>query len=268
MKKSSRFHPRVQIGTAGVGVVSSAGGVLLTEAVRVSGLDRALSPGLGRWRKPTAVHDPAKVHTDLAVTLALGGDCLADVALLRAEPAVFGPVASDPTVSRTITTLAGDVAKVLTVIDTARVQARARVWALANQHAPDDGADGDAPMVIDLDATLVTAHSEKQHAAPTFKRGFGFHPLWAFLDNGADGSGEPLACLLRPGNAGSKTAADHITVTREALKQLPGHRPGVRPGRRVLVRTDAAGSTHEFVNWLVSQRIVLLVGVHPSRRHG
>jgi hypothetical protein len=258
--KSSGFYPRVQVGTAAVGVVSSAGGLLLTEAVRVSGLDRALSQGLARWGKPTAVHDPAKVLTDLAVTLALGGDCLADIALLRAEPAVFGPVASDPTVSRTITALAGDAAKVLTAINTARGRARARVWALAGPHAPDHDTSAENPLVVDVDATLVTAHSEKQHAAPTFKRGFGFHPLWAFLDHAAEGSGEPLACLLRPGNAGSNTAADHITVTRDALKQLPGHRLGIRPGRRVLIRTDAAGATHEFVNWLVSQRLSYSLG--------
>jgi hypothetical protein len=131
---------------------------------------------------------------------------------------------------------------------------------LAGEHAPDHDAEVGSPVMIDIDATLVTAHSEKQHAAPTFKRGFGFHPLWAFLDHGAEGSGEPLACLLRPGNAGSNTAADHITVTREALSQLPGHRPGVRPGRRVLIRTDAAGATHEFVNWLVSQRLSYSLG--------
>src|SRR5215213_1211073 len=96
--------------------------------------------------------------------------------------------------------------------------------------------------------TLVTAHSEKERAAPTFKRGFGFHPLWAFVDHGPAGTGEPLAVLLRAGNAGSNTACDHIAVMRDALRQLPGHRPGSRPGRRVLIRADAAGCTHEFLS--------------------
>jgi hypothetical protein len=260
VKKRSGFYPRVQVGAAGAGVVSSAGGLLVTEAIRVSGLDRALSQALAPWRKPTAVHDPAKVLTDLAVTLALGGDCLADVAVLRAEPAVFGPVASDPTVSRTITALAADAARVLRAIQAARAAARARVWSLAGEHAPDRWINAEQPLAIDIDATLVTAHSEKEQAAPTFKRGFGFHPLWAFVDHGPSGSGEPLAVLLRPGNAGSNTATDHITVAREALSQLPGHRPGTRPGRRVLIRTDAAGATHEFVNWLVSQRLSYSLG--------
>jgi hypothetical protein len=88
-------------------------------------------------------------------------------------------------------------------------------------------------VVIDVDATLVTAHSEKESAAPTFKRGFGFHPLWAFVDHGPDGTGEPLAFLLRAGNAGSNTVVDHIAVLRATLAQLPGER---RSGKNVLVR--------------------------------
>jgi len=112
---------------------------------------------------------------------------------------------------------------------------------------------------VDLDATLIGAHSEKEGAAPTFKRGFGHHPLLAFADHGPGGMGEPLAMLLRPGNAGSNTAADHIAVTRAVLAQLPGIDPG-RPGRRVLVRTDGAGATHEFVNWLVRRRLSYSLG--------
>ena len=177
MKKRSGLYPRVGVDAAGSGVVSQAGGVTLVETLRVSGLDAALSQALAPWRKPTATHDPAKVVCDLALTLALGGDCLADVAVLRAEPGVYGPVASDPTVSRTVDALAGDAPRVLAAINAARAQARAHVWGLAGQHAPDHGADADRPLVVDVDATLVTAHSEKEHAAPTFKRGFGFHPV-------------------------------------------------------------------------------------------
>ena len=134
--KNIGLYPRVQVDTDGTGVVSQAGGVALVETVRVAGLDRALSAGLGRWRKPMARHDPGKVITDLALTLALGGDCLADIALLRAEPGVFGAVASDPTVSRTIDALAGDAARALTAIDAARAAARARVWGLAGAARP------------------------------------------------------------------------------------------------------------------------------------
>jgi hypothetical protein len=260
VNKGSRFYPRVQVDTADVPAVGQAGGVLLTETVRASGLDAGLSAALEPWRKPLAIHDPGKVVLDLALTLALGGDCLADIALLRAEPRVYGRVASDPTVSRTIDALAADAPAALKAINTARATARAQVWGLAGEHAPDHGVDATMPLVIDIDATLVTSHSEKEQAAPTFKRGFGHHPLCSFLDHGPDGSGEPLAVLLRAGNAGSNTAADHITVARAALAQLPGHRPGTRPGRKVLIRTDGAGASHAFLDWCHGQRLSYSIG--------
>ena len=260
MKQTTGFYPRLRVDTAGRGAAGQAGGVLLTRTIAASGLDRELSAALTPWRRPGAVHDPAKVLLDLAVTLALGGDCLADVALLRAEPALYGPVASDATVSRTITALAAGAPAALRAIETARAAARKRAWALAGDQSPDAGTDGKNPLVIDLDATLVTSHSDKQGAAATFKRGYGFHPLCAFVDHGPDGTGEPLAILLRPGNAGSNTAADHITVIKDALTQLPGHRPGHRPGRRVLIRTDNAGCTHAVLNWMTTQRLSYSVG--------
>ena len=177
-----------------------------------------------------AIHDPGKIICDLAMSLVLGGEALSDLATLRAEPGVYGPVASDPTVSRLIAALAEDADKAIKAIAGARQQARARVWALAGHHAPDHEATAEDPVVIDLDASLITAHSEKQRAAPTFKRGFGFHPLMAFADHGPEGTGEALVVHLRPGNAGSNTATDHITVTKAALAQLPDRNP--RPGRR------------------------------------
>jgi hypothetical protein len=260
VKKATGFYPRVHVDAAGSGVVSQAGGVVLTEAVRACGIDLTLSRALEPWHKPLAVHDPAKVVLDLAVTLALGGDALSDVAVLRAEPGVYGPVASDPTVSRIIDALAADAPRALAAINTARAQARARVWAAAGPNAPDAGTGTDRPLIIDLDATLVTAHSEKDQARPTFKRSYGFHPLCAFADHGPDGTGETLAILLRPGNAGSNTAADHITVIRDALRQLPSHRTGLRPGRTVLIRTDSAGCTHDVLDFLAAQRLSYLVG--------
>ncbi|MCP9492057.1 MAG: IS1380 family transposase [Solirubrobacteraceae bacterium MAG38_C4-C5] len=260
MSKRSGMYPRVRLDGAGSGVVSQAGATVLIEAIGAAGLDTAMSQALGLWRKPAAVHDPAKVVLDLAVMLGLGGDCLADVAVLRAEPGVFGTVASDPTVSRTIDALATDADRALAAIDAARARARARVWSLAGQHAPDVEVNAGRPLVIDVDATLVTAHSDKQQAAPTFKRGFGFHPLWAFVDHGPDGTGEPLAVQLRAGNAGSNTTADHITLIADALRQLPNHRSGSRPGRKVLIRTDAAGCTHAVLDWLVARRLSYSLG--------
>jgi len=138
--------------------------------------------------------------------------------------------------------------------------ARARAWALAGVQAPGHARTAAKPLVIDLDANLVTSHSDKEQAAPTYKRGYGFHPLCAFVDHGPAGTGEPLAIMLRAGNAGSNTAADHITVTKDALAQLPGLQPGQRPGKSVLIRTDGAGCTHQFLNWLDKQRVQYSIG--------
>ncbi len=124
----SGFYPAVRVDAAGRQLVSHAGGVLLAETVRAAGLDRQLSAALSRWRRPQARHDPGKVLLDLAIMLALGGDCLADIATVRAAPAVFGPVASDATVSRTITGLAADGDRVLAAIGKARAAVRSRVW--------------------------------------------------------------------------------------------------------------------------------------------
>lgn len=256
--KTIGLYPRFQVDVAPVSAIGHAGGVLLTETIRATGLDRALSGVLSPWRKPFAVHDPGKVILDLAVSLAIGGDALSDIATLRAEPGVHGQVASDPTVSRIIGTLAADADRVLAAIDGARQVARETAWALAAEHGPIVDASPEAPVVIDLDATLLTAHSEKEHAKPTWKKGYGFHPLTAFVDHGPAGTGEMLAIQLRPGNAGSNTAADHIAVTRTALAQLPGGKS--RPGKSVLIRTDCAGGTHDYLTWLHKQRVSYSVG--------
>jgi len=235
-------RPKITVSADGRGLVSQAGTLLLLEAARVTGLGQGLAGGLARWRAPRAVHDPGKILTDLVMALALGGDCLADIAVLRAQPELCGPVASDPVVSRLISALAADLPAALRAIRKARAAARERAWALAADHAP--GADGSL-IPVDIDATIVTAHSEKEKAAPTWKKTFGFHPLAAFADHGAGGTGEALAIVLRPGNAGSNTAAEHIEAARLALAQLPR-----RARRRVLIRTDSGGGTHQFLAWL------------------
>ena len=237
-------YPKITVSADGQGLVSQAGVLLLLEAVRVTGVGAGLCDGLARWRASRAVHDPGKILTDLVVALALGGDCLADVAVLRAQPQLCGPVASDPVVSRLIAALAADAPRALRAIRAARAAARDRAWALAGDRAP--GADGSL-IVVDIDATLVTAHSEKENAAPTWKKTFGFHPLAAFADHETAAGGEALAIMLRPGNAGSNTASEHIEVTGLALAQLPR-----RLRRRVLIRTDCGGGTHDFLAWLAS----------------
>ena len=262
--KRRRLYPRVRVDARGASAVSQAGGVLLGETVRAAGLDEGLSRALEPWRKPGSVHDPAKVLLDVAVAVALGGDCLADVAVVRAEPAVFGLVASDATVSRTVAALARDARTtdaVLAAIDEVRAAARMRVWRLAEQRAPDHDVTAARPLVIDVDGVLVTAHSDKEQAAPTFKKGFGHHPLVAFVDHGTAGTGEPVGVLLRKGNAGSNTATDHVTVLRQSLRQLPGVNASARSvGRKVLVRIDGAGCSHAVLDYLHARRLGYSVG--------
>ena len=173
MKKTTGFYPRPSVDTRGRAAIGQAGGVLLTSTVKAAGLDAGLSAALVPWRPAGALHDPAKVLLDLALTLALGGDTCSDLAVVRAEPAVFGPVASDPTLSRTITRLAADVDRVLAAIDRARAAARARVWAAAGTSAPDHDVDARHPLVVDVDATLVTSHSRRRTPSRRSRRASG-----------------------------------------------------------------------------------------------
>jgi hypothetical protein len=254
--KDNGLRPWLAVIAGGESLVSHAGATLLVETARRSGLARELSVGLRRWRRPLAIHDPGKIVLDLALAVGLGGDAAADIAVLRAQSGVFGRVASDPTVSRLITTLATDVDAALRAITTARAAARERMW----HHAGAPTQDGQ--VVIDLDATLVTAHSDKEDATRTWKKTFGFHPLLGFVDHGIGGMGEPAAELLRPGKAGSNTATDHVTVLDAALEQVPAAlRVPDADGRiPVLVRTDAAGATREFAAHLARRGVEFSVG--------
>ena len=257
MVNGTGLYPQAGAEAGEVPAVGPAGARLLTGTVRATGLDTALSRALAPWRRPLAVHDPGKIVVDLALCAALGGDHLSDLALLRCAEEVFGPVASDPTVCRLIKTLAQDADAVEAAVEAARGEVRRRVWSLAGEHAPTAGISAASPLVIDVDATLVEVHSAKEGAAPTFKGGFGYHPLTAWFDHGADGAGECAAIMLRPGNAGANTAADHIEVISRALDQAG---LGSRPGRKVLVRIDGAGGTRQTVGFLARRRVSYSVG--------
>jgi hypothetical protein len=253
--KRTRFYPVVGVDTGKVTAVGQAGGALLTATVRATGLDLAMERALGPWLKPLALHHPGKALLDLAVCLALGGDTLSDVAVVRGEPGLFGPVASDPVISRLVMELGRDPGRAVRVISRARALARQTAWRLAGGQAPTFAISRDQPLVVDVDATLVAAHSDKEQARPTFKKGYGFHPLLAVVDHGQQGTGELLAVMLRPGNAGSNTAQDHIQVVRQGLAQLP-----CPAGRGVLIRTDCGGGTHQFVGWLDRRGLSYSVG--------
>jgi Transposase DDE domain group 1 len=232
-------------------LMSSTGASLLLQTAQVSGLMRELSQELRPWRAARSIHDPGKAVLDLAVTIALGGDCLADAALLRAQPELFGSVASDPTISRLIDALADGPGAAIAAIRRARAAARAMVWQLSSP-VPATGE-----VVLDLDATLIGSHSDKEGATPNFKRGFGFHPMMAFVDHGCGGTGEPLAAMLRPGRANASDAADQIAVLDAALAQLP---EAVRD--RVLVRGDTGSGVREFLWHIHHLGLSYSVGVY------
>lgn len=157
---------------------------------------------------------------------------------------MFGSVASDPTVSLLIERLAVSGPQALVTIRSARAVVRQRGWSLTGDHSP---VSENGHVTLDIDAALVVAHSEKEDATPTWKKTFGHHPLPAFIDHGPEGTGEPAAAVLRPGRAGANTATGHIAVAQLALAQLPKQH---RRGRRTLIRTDSAGGTHAFPDWL------------------
>jgi hypothetical protein len=221
-------------------IVNHVGSRLLCDLADELGLTDALSGAMAPTKKRRRGHDRGKVLVDLAVALADGATSIADLRVLSDQPALFGDVASAPTAWRTLEVIDDEVAA---AIAQARAKARAAAWAAGM----DPGY-----YVIDIDGTLVTAHSEKEGAAPTYKRGYGFYPLVASLDV----TKETLAGKLRPGNAGSGTAEDHIEVLDAALFQLP-----VDPKtKEVMVRTDAAGCSHAFVDHCREHSVIFFCG--------
>jgi Transposase DDE domain group 1 len=249
--KRNRVGVGVRVESGCESLISSGGAALLLQTARVGGLTQGLSHGLAPWRLARSTHDPGKTVLDLAVAVALGGDCLADVALVRAQPELFGPVASDPTVSRLLDTLAEDPSASIAAIRQARAAVRVKVWGHRSPVVEDE------QVVVDLDATLIGSHSEKEGATPNFKRGFGFHPMLAFVDHGTGGTGEPLAGLLRPGKANANDAADQIAVLDAALAQLP-----VEHRSRVLVRGDTGSGVRDFVWHVHNLGLEYSVGVY------
>jgi hypothetical protein len=203
---------------------------------------------LAGLRRRRGGHEPGRVVRDLAVTLADGGDALCDLRTLRDQPALFGAVASDSTAWRVIDQIAE--MGLLDALRAARATARTRVFEL--------GGGPVGPLVIDIDATLVTAHSDKDGTGGTYKGGFGFHPLLAYLDcPDGEAGGMPLAGRLRPGNAGANDARDHITVLGDALEQLPRD---VVETETILLRCDSAGATHELLDFCREGRSRFSVG--------
>jgi hypothetical protein len=238
--KRIRRRPVIGVTTGGKGVVAHAGARLLCDLADGLGLTAGLSEAMAPTKKRRRGHDRGEVLVDLAVAIADGATTISDLRVLANQPSLFGEVASTATAWRT---LAAVDAAALARIAEARRDARRVAW----EAGVDPGF-----YVIDIDGTLVNAHSDKQGAAPNYKHGFGFYPVMAYLD----ATGEALAGLLRPGNAGSGTASDHVEILDAALYQLPVD-PQVT---EVVARADTAGCSHGFVDACRERGVRFIVG--------
>jgi hypothetical protein len=228
----------------GKGLIGHVGAVLLRRCADRTGLTSALAEvlpsGTGHgWRQR------AGVVVQLAVAIVLGATNLLEAEQLQAHhQGLFGAGASDSTAQRTLAAL-DEV--ILARIAKVRARVRRHVWSLLHLRPGGfpwlsvAGRRLTGWIVIDMDATIITAASKKAGAAVTFKKTFGFHPLAAWCAN----TEESLAMLLRPGNAGSNTVADHVTVFSDALAQIPGSSKA-----KILVRVDGAGATHDLLKYL------------------
>jgi hypothetical protein len=233
----------VNVTADGDGLVSHAGSALLAQVADKTGLTRLLGFAVGEPGLRAGSHDRGRVIRDLAVMLADGGDCLADLRAVGDQAVLFGSTASPSTAFRVIDRIA-TTPGLLDALGVAHARARERVWELAG--APER-------LTIDLDATLITAHSEKDRAAGTFKGGYGFAPMLAYGDQ----TGEALAGLLRPGNAGANNASDQIAVAEQAVGQIPAEHVETI---EILLRVDSAGASHELIEWCREGRIRFSVG--------
>jgi Transposase DDE domain group 1 len=240
-------RPRtVEVTSDGEGLVSHAGAALLVELSDRVGLTAALSGALAGSRERRSAHDPGRVLRDVAVMLADGGDCVSDLEALRGQERLFGRVASETTAHRVLKAIDEQA---LERVREARKAARARAW---------DAGARPLRLTLDIDATIVTSHSEKEQAAGTYKHTFGFFPLLCYLDE----TGEALAGQLRPGNAGANTATDHFHVLCLALEQLPEQ----DLQREILARADIGGATHAFTHDCHAANIRFSVGYELDGR--
>jgi hypothetical protein len=244
--KHNGWDRALKVTATGKGLIGHAGAILLRKASDQAGLTAHLSGALAE-RDRSPVLDRGVVLVLMAAAIALGATSMSDIGLLEHLAPLTGDAPSGSTARRALDQAGSP--RALDRIARARARARAHAWKLIEATPagfPWPEVAGKALtgwMVIDMDATLITAHSDKEGAAPTWKKGYGFHPLAAWLAN----TRECLAMLLRPGNAGSNTFADHKEVLAAALRQVPA-----RLRRRLLVRIDGAGASHDLIEHLLA----------------
>ena len=256
MSKNTRVFPSLPVATTGQSLVSHAGLSVVTSFVDALGFRGLCEDRLGQFVPSGARHRPGTILGSLAVMLAGGGEHVSDLDMLRTGDGVFGNVASNAAISRFFERTVTNPDLFSYGFATLTRELRSRAWEAAAERNPALTATAGDPLIIDLDATLVTSHSDKEQAVGTYKGGYGFAPFIASVDYGpGHGGGEILAALLRPGNAGANSADDHINVFTQALTQLPDDfydQQGKLIGEKILVRTDSAGASRKFLHYLSS----------------
>ncbi len=249
---------RVSVEPGGTGVAAHVGLHALGRFADQIGLGASLSSCIASTGERAPLHDRGKVLVQMSLVLAGGGESCSDIEHLRAQDTLFGAVPSDTTVFRTFHELIHERRDALAP---GIQKVREKVW--------DDLDTSDAPVLLDIDASLVDVHTEtKEHAAPNFKGGYGFHPMFCF----ADLTGEALASVLRSGNATANAVTDHVRVLDDAIDQLPrsiaqGHRDGDDPSgadRSIVVRADAAGCTTGFLSVCAARNVRFMVSARSN----
>jgi hypothetical protein len=256
MSKITGVFPSLPVATTEQSLVSHAGLNVVTSFVDALGFRGLCEDRLGQFVPAGAWHRPGTILGSLAVMLAGGGEHVSDLDILRTGAGVFGNVASNATISRFFERTVTNPDLFSYGFTTLTRELRSRAWEAAGERNPALKATALDPLILDLDATLVTSHSDKEQAVGTYKGGYGFAPFIASVDYGTgNGTGEILAALLRPGNAGANNADDHIKVFTQAIAQLPDDfydQHGQLMGEKILVRTDSAGASRKFLHYLAS----------------
>jgi hypothetical protein len=257
MHQPTKVFPSVPVTFTGQSLVSHAGARILTSFIDALGFRDLCEDRLGQFVPAMASHRPGRLLGSLAVMLAAGGEHASDLDILRSQPGVFGKVPSNATVSRFFERTVKNPDVFDYGFSTLAKELRTRAWEAAGDRSPAVKATAADPLLIDLDATLVASHSEKEQATGTYKGGFGFAPFTASLDYGAgNGTGEELAVLLRHGGATANNAEDHIRIFEAAIAVLPDSLYGENEeldGEKILVRTDSAGASRKFLWYLHSR---------------
>lgn len=256
MLNNTRIFPSLPTLLTSQNIVSNAGTTAMSTFIDALGFADLCEDRLSQFVPEQATHRPGRIISSLALMLAGGGEHVSDLDTLRDSPELFGTVASNPTVSRFVKGVTEQPEAFDHGFSTLMRVTRERVWAAAGKRNPALNATKHDPLILDIDGTLVTSHSDKELAAGDYKGGFGYGPIVVSCDYcKGNGTGEVLVAMMRAGNRAANTAKDNIQALNLALEQLPDlmrDQDGNLITEHIMIRTDSAGATREFVAYVHS----------------